>query len=344
MSSGNGVIADTDVVLDNLPESVISSMEVRDRWFTEAANGGGGEFYIVDDLRRWLPGQTLRVAFLGGEPVLHKEIAETAQQITEACNLGLDFGFDSTAGQFRTWSPSDTDYAAEIRVSFDQQGYFSLVGSDSISLLIGMPGGAVGGRPNQRSLNLQGFDVQKPSNWQGIVRHEFLHALAFHHEHQSPLSGCEQEFRWEDDPGYQPTRDAQGRHITDTNGRKPGIYTYLAGYPNFWSQAKVDHNLRPLRGSDIRVGPFDPSSVMLYRFPALFYRRSPSPCAPVGDGINLSQGDKNGLLTLYPHDQEHATAIFERSKTAFESFMKAGELKAELRADIQAQVDILNQR
>jgi hypothetical protein len=33
MPNGTGVITDTEVVLDNLPESVISSIEVSDRWF-----------------------------------------------------------------------------------------------------------------------------------------------------------------------------------------------------------------------------------------------------------------------------------------------------------------------
>ena len=55
---------------------------------------------------------------------------------------------------------------------------------------------------DQRSLNLGGFAIQKPQNWMGVVRHEFLHALGFEHEHQSPVSVCETEFRWDDDSGY----------------------------------------------------------------------------------------------------------------------------------------------
>lgn len=61
------------------------------------------------------------------------------------------------------------------------------------------------------------------------MRHKFLHALAFHHEHQNPASSCEEEFRWQDDIAYHPTRDAIGMYINDYAGRRPGIYTYLAG-------------------------------------------------------------------------------------------------------------------
>jgi hypothetical protein len=45
---------------------------------------------------------------------------------------------------------------------------------------------------------------------------------------------------------------------------------------------------------------FDRKSVMLYRFPPLFYRVDPSPCAPEGDGEELSEGDVRGLRLLYP--------------------------------------------
>ena len=186
-------------------------------------------------------------------------------------------------------------------------------GTDSINPNIGLPQQSVGGRAHQRSLNLGGFDVARPSSWQGTVRHEFLHALSFHHEHQNMRGPCEAAFRWEDDPGYQPTRDARGAYVTDAAGLRPGIYTYLSGYPNGWPKSKVDFNLRTISDSRALVaGPFDPASVMLYRFPALFYRTQPSPCAPAGDGQQLSDGDKRGLKLLYPKAAAALSAIVER--------------------------------
>jgi len=288
------------LVLESLPEDVIATIQVRDEWFARLPRSSTGLEFLVADLQRWRPGTVVRVAFLGGDTALLRDIEGATQEITNACNLELDFGFDDSAGTYRTWAESDKTYSAEIRVSFDQGGYFSLVGTDSIDPNVGHPLGAVGGRPGQRSLNLGGFTTRRPQTWQGTVRHEFLHALAFHHAHQNMRGPCEFAFRWEDDEGYEPTRSPDGVFLPDGGGRRPGIYTYLAGAPNHWSRAKVDHNLRRIDDPKIVPGPFDRASIMLYRFPESFYRNPPSDCAPIGAGISLSEEDKRGLRLLYP--------------------------------------------
>jgi hypothetical protein len=276
----------------------------------------------VADLQSWTPGQTVRVAFLGGSPELHARIEQATQPITEAANLTLDF---RDGDVYRVWRTDDEEYAAEIRVSFDEQGYFSLVGVDSVNPSIGLPHGTVGGRPYQRSLNLGGYDVALPQRWEGTVRHEFLHALAFHHEHQNMRGPCEAAFRWEDDPGYQPTRDQRGAYVPDPAGRRPGIYTYLSGFPNGWSRAKVDHNLRTdTDDPTVSSGPFDPASVMLYRFPALFYRTQPSACAPAGDGQSLSDGDRRALRLLYPREAASLNAIATRQEALLGAISEGG--------------------
>jgi hypothetical protein len=293
-------ITDEDIVLDDLPGDVLASLDIRNAALHNLSLGGGmGLEFVVEDLRRWLPGSTVRVAFLDGDGDLHRQVMEATREITEACNLAFDFG-ETEEGQFRQWTEGDTEYQAEIRVSFDKQGYFSLVGIDSIDPNIGSPFGRVGGRPNQASLNLGGYTVQLPARWRGTVRHEFLHAVGFHHAHQNMRGPCQASFRWDDDPGYQPTRDQDGRFIPDPNGRRPGIYTYLAGFPNFWDRAKVDHNLKTEEDPNVVAGPFDPASVMLYRFPDSFYKTTPSRCAPTTDGQSLSEGDRRGLQLLYP--------------------------------------------
>jgi hypothetical protein len=295
----DGLHAD-DIVLESLPEDVVATLQVRAAWFKRLPPSETGLEFVVADLQRWTPGQVVRVGFLGGSTALHKDIADATTQITDACNLKLDFGLDPTTGAYRTWSAADTVHRAEIRVSFDQGGYFSLVGTDSIDVNVGNPASPVGGRPHQRSLNLGGFQIQKPQTWRGTVRHEFLHALGFHHEHQNMRGPCEADFRWDDDPGYEPTQDARGAYVTDAAGRRPGIYTYLAGFPNFWSKQKIEFNLRTTENPAMVAGPFDSSSVMLYRFPPLFYKTATSACAPVGEGIELSAGDIRGLGLLYP--------------------------------------------
>jgi hypothetical protein len=307
-------LRDDDVVLDALPDAVAATIEVRDAYITTLPPSSGGLEFLVADLQRWTPGTRVRVAFLDGTTDLHSDVAEATRQITDACNLDLDFGFDDQTGEYRRWTEDDDEYRAEIRVSFDQTGYFSLVGTDSTDQTIGHPASPVGGNPWQRSLNLGGFAVRRPADWQGTVRHEFLHALAFKHAHQNMRGPCQDDFRWDDDPGYVPTTDQHGRFGPDAAGRRPGIFTYLAGFPNFWPKAKVDHNLRTADEQTSVAGRFDTASVMLYRFAPFFYKTAPSPCAPTGDGISLSAEDRRGLRLLYPSTAPELEALADQRR------------------------------
>lgn len=299
------------MLLESLPDRVVATIETRNAWRRKLAQSDEGLEFVVSDLSRWRPGSVVRIAFLDGDTSLHADIEAACGQIADACNLVLDFGKDAS-GDYRRWTEQDTDLTAEIRVSFDSDGYWSLVGTDSIDPAIGGPGSPEGGGPGQRSLNLGGYKTDKPAGWEGTVRHEFLHALAFHHSHQNMRGACQEEFRWEDDPGYQPTQDQFGQFVADSDGRVPGIYTYLSGAPNFWSRATVDHNLRAEDSEDVIFGPFDSDSVMLYQFEPFFYRSNPSECAPTGNGVDLSKGDKRGLALLYPRVDAEIEAIEER--------------------------------
>ena len=306
-------------LLEDLPDSVVAALEVRDAWRKRLAESDAGLEFIVSDLQAWPVGSVVRVAFLDGSSALHADVAGATQQISEAMNLTLDFGHDEAAGTYRRWTLGDTELQAEIRVSFDMGGYWSLVGTDSTDGTIDPSGGPIGGLPGQRSLNLGGYAVSKPQGWEGTVRHEFMHALAFHHEHQNFRGPCEADFRWDDDPGYVPTKDARGVFVKDAAGRAPGIYTYLAGEPNKWSKAKVDHNLRTENDPFAVMGPFDPASVMLYRFAQFFYKSNPSACAPTGPGQDLSDGDKRGLGLLYPAAaDESVSELAEKAQRGLE--------------------------
>lgn len=316
------------MLLESLPDSLTASLEVRDAWRRKVAASTPGLEFVVSDLSRWRPGSVVRVAFLDGTAQLHADIEGAIQQISDASNLTLDFGKDDATGEYRRWTEADTEYAAEIRVSFDMGGYWSLVGTDSNDPMVGGPGSPIGGGPGQRSLNLGGFAANRPNDWEGTARHEFLHALSFHHAHQNMRGPCALAFRWEDDPGYVPTRDQRGAFITDAQGRSPGIYTYLAGPPNNWPRAKVDHNLKTNISDDVIIGPFDNKSVMLYRFASFFYKTNPSPCAPDGDGINLSEGDKRGLALLYPAAGPEVEALAQRAREARKTLESEANLEA----------------
>jgi hypothetical protein len=328
MNTGTTTTADATpdeepLLLEAMPDSITEWEARRARWVLDQPQTNDGLEWVVNDLQHWEPGATIRVAFLGGSTELHAAIADALKPVHEACNLTLDLGLDAATGKYRTWSEQDQDFVAEIRVSFDQKGYFSLVGMDSVNVDVGRPIDKVGGRPFQRSLNLGGYDVQRPFRWRGTVVHEFLHAIGFHHEHQNLTGPCQEDFRWDDDPGYTRTTDARGSYTVDAAGLRPGIYTYLSGPPNGWERPKVDHNLRPATQQGVVYGPFDRASVMLYRFPALFYKTPNSTCAPAGDGDGLSAGDIEGLKRLYPVGSQAILELVKRS-TSLRSSLDGG--------------------
>ena len=89
------------LVLDTLPDAVVASMEVRDAWRGRASESGEGLEFLVTDLARWPPGSTRS----GRLPRRRQRAARRSRrrdaQITDACNIQLDFGRDAAGGTYR---------------------------------------------------------------------------------------------------------------------------------------------------------------------------------------------------------------------------------------------------
>jgi hypothetical protein len=91
---------------------------------------------------------------------------------------------------------------------------------------------------NQPTMNLGFLDG-------GTAAHEFGHAIGLSHEHQNPAGGIE----WNEDM----------------------VIREMAKSPNFWDEATTRHNiLRKYTINQINGTAFDPDSIMLYAFPAIW--------------------------------------------------------------------------
>jgi len=325
-----------DMLAEAYPDDIQAALEARERFSRNlpATVDGVGLEFVIETLKRWTPGQTVRVAFQGGNTALHQQIADTAVDWLQYGNLKLDFGKNAHTGAFRTWKLADTEYVAEIRISFDDRGYYSVVGTDSIDRSIRLPG--------ERSMNFGGFTLGLPADWKATVVHEFGHAFGFQHEHQHPIGGCDLDFRWEDDSGYVPTLDAQRQFIVDSAGRRPGIYTVLGGEPNVWPKAKVDHNLRQLENSRaFTVGPFDPHSIMKYYFGAWMFRDAErSHCFSQRNSV-LSAQDKRGFGESYPTSPGDVQTIIDRQRGLVNSIVNESTVEPELRERLEFHLERL---
>lgn len=258
-----------NIKMEAYPDRIQARLEKRDRIKRRAVpnyiNGTAREL-VFEDLKLWRVG-ILKVSFKGGNKQLHHQIAEVANQWSTYGNIVFDFGHNPETNTYRLWTPEDTSH---IRVGFEYDGYWSLVGNDSMDENIIKPG--------EITLNLSDFDKNLPKNWEGTVLHEFGHALGFHHEHQTPAIEC--DFDW------------------------VKLYDYLGGAPNYWTKAKVDHNLRQLTEGGLTYSAHDVNSIMHYSFPEwMFISGAKSPCY-TQENHQLSEEDKQMMAMAYPFKEE----------------------------------------
>ena len=220
----------------------------------------------------WKPGRTLRVRFLDGDPVVQTRLQPFAHVWSKHANVKLVFGDDADA---------------EIRISFRQQGSWSYVGTDALSIPRG-----------EATMNFGWLTPESDDDeFSRVVTHEFGHALGAVHEHQNPAA----EIPWD----------------------KPTVYDYYAGAPNFWTKEQVEINLfQRYDAQQSQFSQFDPKSIMLYPIPEEFTIGDFS----VGWNRVLSDTDKSFIGKIYPLEPKEPDAIVVGDPPLATSIGKFGEV------------------
>lgn len=155
-----------------------------------------------------------------------------------------------------------TSGTAQIRVSFiSGAGSYSYLGKDALTI-----------PNNQETMNFGWFnDSTSDTEFGRTTIHEFGHALGMIHEHQHPLAAIP----WNIDK----------------------VYTYYAGYPNYWTKAKVDTNLfAKYSTTQTQYSAYDPNSIMHYSVSSDLTTNGFS----IGNNTVLSSTDKQFIATVYP--------------------------------------------
>jgi hypothetical protein len=205
--------------------------------------------------KKWKNGRTLCVRFLDGQPLVQAKVERFAHEWSNFANIKFVFRRDPDA---------------EIRISFEQQGSWSFIGVDAMVI-----------PKNEPTMNFGWLQADTPDDeCSRVVIHEFGHALACIHEHQSPGSNIP----WD----------------------KEAVYRYYMGPPNNWSKSEIDLNLFERYGQEVtQFTQFDPSSIMLYPIPNEFTLGD----FEVGWNRELSAMDKEFVATIYPKEENPIVEI-----------------------------------
>ena len=111
-------------------------------------------------MKLWANGSTLRVRFLNGEADLRRRVLAVAREWTEFANVRF---VESDAPD------------AEVRVAFEGQGGFSVVGTDALQV-----------PADQATVRLGGLAEADEHRFRQSVLHEFGHVLGLIHEDTNP--------------------------------------------------------------------------------------------------------------------------------------------------------------
>jgi hypothetical protein len=198
--------------------------------------------------RFWRDRNVLRVRFINGDTRQRSRMWEQFKQMDELCGIAfkkVDRG------------PS------ECRVLFNMSsGHWSYVGTDNLEI------------PQQyQTMNFALTGRDSDLEYNRVGKHEIMHLLGFHHEHQHP------------------------RSVIPWN--KPAVYNFY-GRTQGWSRSEINQqvlNREQVSMADFFGGPQDKDSLMMYPIPEQLVLDKKY---AVGWNTKLSAQDLEYLRKAYP--------------------------------------------
>ncbi|WP_293306572.1 M12 family metallopeptidase [Pedobacter sp. UBA5917] len=167
---------------------------------------------------KWPNGSTVKVRFIGGSVFVRNKVKQYAKSWEPYANITFSFVADNAA--------------ADIKVGFDEPGYWSYLGTDSKS--------------RSKSMNYGGFDNNTfETEFRRVIVHEFGHALGLEHEQAHP----DANIPW----------------------NTQAVYNYYMGAPNYWTKEEIDYNVLAVNSrTGLSYSAYDSKSIMHYPVDARF--------------------------------------------------------------------------
>ena len=201
--------------------------------------------------KKWQAGSKLRCRFLDGTLKMRKKVEAIAHLWEKHASIKLNFVKTGPA---------------EIRISFGaDSGSWSAVGRDALNKMY---------FPTYQPTMNYGWlnDNTDDEEYSRVVLHEFGHALACIHEHQSPTFSRV----W----------------------NKDAVLKYFQGPPNYWTLEDINHNvLSKYSPKGLSSTQFDPKSIMLYSFDGALFSDG---LGPTNSNKSLSAYDVKMIQSMYP--------------------------------------------